>query len=104
MRYKGKPIEGRSLQTAVDKQRVVMAHWSGRLVILRYSKNMVLPKAKLMTPIAWKMPGSMTENRLEGSPLSSGDVWGLSIRTDATIVTIPMRAKPDARESLCMSR
>lgn len=31
------------------------------------------PKAKLMTPIAWNMPGPMRVKRFEGSPFSSGE-------------------------------
>lgn len=57
-----------------------------------------------MTPIAWKMPELMMVNFFSGDPRSSGGTCGPSIMTDNTIINIPMRAKPDARASLEMSR
>ena len=57
-----------------------------------------------MTPIAWKIPGSMMENRLDGSPLRSGDTSGPSNMTEATMMIIPQSAKLDAMDSLWMSR
>lgn len=57
-----------------------------------------------MTPMAWKSPEPRNVKRFAGSPLSSDVTCGLSIRTEVTMMTIPMRASPDARDSLCMSR
>ena len=61
-------------------------------------------KAKLMTPMAWKIPGSTTENRLDGSPFREGGTCGPSNMTEPTMMIIPQSARLDARESLWMSR
>lgn len=60
--------------------------------------------AKLITPIAWKTLELMTENLLLGSPFSSGGTCGPSMMTDVTIISIPIRARADARDSLWISR
>jgi hypothetical protein len=60
--------------------------------------------AKLITPIAWKIPGLMTEKRWDGSPFKSGETCWPSKTTDVTIMSMPISAKADALESLWMSR
>jgi len=57
-----------------------------------------------MTPIAWKIPGSMNENRLDESPFSSGDTSRPSNMTENTMMIIPQSAKLDAMDSLWISR
>ena len=68
------------------------------------SLNRSLPKAKLITPMAWNIPLSKIENLPTWLPFNSGGTWGPSMRTETTIIIIPTRAKPEARASLWMSR
>ena len=65
---------------------------------------MASPNAKLITPMDWNTPGPMIENRFDGSPFRMGVTCGPSIRTEVTMISMPMRASPEARESLWMSR
>jgi len=44
------------------------------------------------------------ENFPSWVPFNSGGTCGPSIRTDITMISMPMRASPDARDSLWMSR
>ena len=46
----------------------------------------------------------MTVNRCSGSPLNSSGDCGARINTEETMTIIPTRARPEARDSLCMSR
>lgn len=59
-----------------------------------------------MTPIASVIRGVTTLNRTDGEsdPRSSGVTLILSMMTEVTIMAMPTRASPEARESLWISR
>lgn len=106
MGYFCKVVHCRGSHAAVYQQGVVVTDCQENNIQLEFSREDLggLPNAKLITPIAWKIPDPTIVNRCDGSPLSSGVTWGPSIRTAITMMSIPIRARPEARESLWISR